>query len=151
MLATSPASRTSPARITITWLAISPTRPRSTLAEDGREASLNYRLAGDYIVVTPVPSNITMRYGKKWSSALRATPDRPQPAQSGAVKEAEGRPSLPAPVSAPSEPLNVAQSGQSAISQPPLSPRSSEEQRADLVEKFPYPSLADEHLTDNHQ
>ena len=36
-----------------------------TAAEKGREAPLNYRVAGQYIVLTPVPGNIVLRHGSK--------------------------------------------------------------------------------------
>jgi type IV secretion system protein VirB9 len=44
-----------------------------TLSENGREGSLNYQMNGEYIVVSPVPSNILLRYGKK---AARLWPTR---------------------------------------------------------------------------
>lgn len=46
-----------------------------TAAEMGREAPLDYRVAGEYIVVTPVPGNIVLRYGGKAATAW--TPRRP--------------------------------------------------------------------------
>ena len=36
-----------------------------TAAEKGREAPLDYRVAGEYIVLTPVPANIVLRHGSK--------------------------------------------------------------------------------------
>lgn len=36
-----------------------------TAAEKGREAPLDYRIAGEYIVLTPVPGNIVLRHGSK--------------------------------------------------------------------------------------
>lgn len=46
-----------------------------TAAEKGREAPLDYRVAGEYIVITPVPQNIILRYGK--NSATAWTTGRP--------------------------------------------------------------------------
>lgn len=40
-----------------------------TASEKGREAPLDYRIAGDYIVITPVPQNIVLRYGSKAATA----------------------------------------------------------------------------------
>lgn len=40
-----------------------------TVADKGREAPLDYRIAGEYIVLTPVPQNIVLRYGNKAATA----------------------------------------------------------------------------------
>lgn len=64
-----------------------------TAAENGREAPLDYRIAGEYIVVTPVPANIVLRYGGKaaiaWTSrrpnasAIPAASQPPTPVRQG--------------------------------------------------------------------
>jgi type IV secretion system protein VirB9 len=36
-----------------------------TVSEDRKEGPVNYQMTGDYIVVTPVPANLVLRYGKK--------------------------------------------------------------------------------------
>lgn len=43
-----------------------------TQNEDKQEGPVNYQLRGEYIVVTPVPSNLVLRYGKR-SAALWPT------------------------------------------------------------------------------
>lgn len=58
-----------------------------TAAEKGREAPLDYRVAGEFIVITPVPQNIVLRYGKNAATAWRtrqttasgAPPANPKP------------------------------------------------------------------------
>lgn len=60
-----------------------------TVAEKGREAPLDYRVAGEYIVVTPIPSNIVLRYGNKAAAAW--TSRRPTAAPAPTVRP----PSMP--------------------------------------------------------
>jgi type IV secretion system protein VirB9 len=40
-----------------------------TMNEDKKEGPLHYRVDGEYIVLTPVPHNIVLRYGKKAATA----------------------------------------------------------------------------------
>src|SRR5205085_451305 len=39
-----------------------------TQNEDRQEGPVNYQLRGEYIVVTPVPANLVLRYGKRSAS-----------------------------------------------------------------------------------
>ena len=60
-----------------------------TSTENGREAPLDYRIAGDYIVLSPVPQNIVLRHGKNaataWTTTRMRAPSaaaaRPEPVQ----------------------------------------------------------------------
>ncbi|WP_341632020.1 TrbG/VirB9 family P-type conjugative transfer protein [Sphingomonas agri] len=36
-----------------------------TQSEDRKEGPVNYRMSGEYIVVSPIPANLVLRYGKK--------------------------------------------------------------------------------------
>jgi type IV secretion system protein VirB9 len=36
-----------------------------TVAEDRKEGPVNYRMSGEYIVVSPIPQNLLLRYGRK--------------------------------------------------------------------------------------
>lgn len=36
-----------------------------TQSEDKKEGPVNYRMSGEYIVVSPIPANLVLRYGKK--------------------------------------------------------------------------------------
>jgi type IV secretion system protein VirB9 len=36
-----------------------------TVSEDRKEGPVNYRMNGEYIVITPIPQNLLLRYGKK--------------------------------------------------------------------------------------
>jgi type IV secretion system protein VirB9 len=53
----------------LAWNSAIPLPAILTRLEDSREGPLNYRVAGEYIVLTPVPQNIVLRYGKKAATA----------------------------------------------------------------------------------
>jgi len=57
-----------------------------TLSEDRKEGPVNYRMSGEYIVISPVPANLVLRYGKRsavlWPTHPIAAPRRAVPAQS---------------------------------------------------------------------
>jgi type IV secretion system protein VirB9 len=36
-----------------------------TVSEDHKEGPVNYRMSGEYIVISPIPSNLLLRYGRK--------------------------------------------------------------------------------------
>ena len=36
-----------------------------TVAEDRKEGPVNYRMSGEYIVISPIPQNLLLRYGRK--------------------------------------------------------------------------------------
>lgn len=59
-----------------------------TATESGREAPLDYRIMGEYIVLSPVPQNIVLRHGKNaataWTTArarAATTVAKPEPIQ----------------------------------------------------------------------
>ena len=47
-----------------------------TLSDDRKEETLNYRVEGAYIVVSPIPSNIVLRYAKSQASVWPSAPVR---------------------------------------------------------------------------
>jgi type IV secretion system protein VirB9 len=83
----------------LAWTHDVPLPAVSTLTADGKEASLNYRVAGDYLVVTPVPDNIVLRYGKKTATASRILSRGGREVLLGA--ETPAVPSSPMPAAAP--------------------------------------------------
>ena len=123
----------------------------STLAEDGREASLNYRLADNYIVVTPVPSNILLRYGKKTATAFRIVPEGLSPHhRSEVLREAETHISDPAvapnsavPPAVPSRPSVARRSQLATAAALPT-------EHPEVSARLSYPTFADDHVTDEH-
>lgn len=52
-----------------------------TVSEDRKEGPVNYRIDGKYIVITPVPPNLVLRYGKKYAVLWPSHPIAPAPAQ----------------------------------------------------------------------
>jgi len=56
-----------------------------TQSEDRTEGPVNYRMSGEYIVISPVPANLVLRYGKKsavlWPTHPIAAPRRAVPVQ----------------------------------------------------------------------
>jgi type IV secretion system protein VirB9 len=52
-----------------------------TQNEDRQEGPVNYQLRGEYIVITPVPANLVLRYGKRsaalWPTRQVIPPSRP--------------------------------------------------------------------------
>jgi type IV secretion system protein VirB9 len=55
----------------MTWQQGKPLPAILTRAQGDQEAPLNYRVSGDYIVVTPVPQNVVVRYGNKSAEMWR--------------------------------------------------------------------------------
>jgi type IV secretion system protein VirB9 len=57
-----------------------------TVSEDRKEGPVNYQMTGDYIVISPVPANLVLRYGKKYAELWPSHPVfRPAPAIANAV------------------------------------------------------------------
>ncbi len=69
-----------------------------TQNEDKQEGPVNYQLRGEYIVVTPVPSNLVLRYGKRsaalWPTRQVIPQSRPVTADTRVAQQAP----VPAPV-----------------------------------------------------
>jgi type IV secretion system protein VirB9 len=49
----------------LAWNRETPLPAILTQSEDKREGPVNYRMSGEYIVVSPIPANLVLRYGKK--------------------------------------------------------------------------------------
>ena len=79
-----------------------------TTSEDRKEGPINYRMSGEYIVISPVPANLTLRYGSKYAvlwPSHRVTPvQHPITATVGRVataSAAQPAPSQPAEMQSP--------------------------------------------------
>ena len=74
-----------------------------TVSEDRKEGPVNYRMSGEYIVVSPIPANLMLRYGSKyallWPGRRIATPQRSTP-NAGVSRLAAEKPA-PAPTPQP--------------------------------------------------
>jgi type IV secretion system protein VirB9 len=68
------------ASVYLAWDKETPLPAILTLSEDRKEGPVNYRMSGEYIVVSPIPQNLVLRYGKTsavlWPSR-RITPSAP--------------------------------------------------------------------------
>jgi type IV secretion system protein VirB9 len=56
-----------------------------TVSEDRREGPLNYRMSGEYIIVSPIPQNMVLRYDNRMAvlwTTRRVVPSQPAPAAS---------------------------------------------------------------------
>ena len=76
----------------LTWNRDTPLPAILTMSEDRKEGPLNYRVSGEYIIISPIPQNMVLRYEKRmaqiWTTRRIVSPQ-------------------PAPIAAP--PINVAQ------------------------------------------
>ena len=83
------------AALYLAWSKDTPLPAILTMSEDRKEGPVNYRMSGEYIVVSPIPQNIVLRYGKRsavlWPSrriVRRPSPQRPD--ATAAVRAAHG-------------------------------------------------------------
>ena len=110
-----------------------------TLSEDRKEGPVNYRMSGEYIVISPIPANLILRYGKTsatlWPSR-RIVPVRP--------------PAVPASRIAASATVQAppSQSASQPVSPPAVSPRPSAP-AARTVRLANMTSLYSDQLTDD--
>jgi type IV secretion system protein VirB9 len=68
------------AALYLAWNRDTPLPAILTMSEDRKEGPVNYRMSGEYIVVSPVPANLVLRYGSRsavlWPSR-RIVPAQP--------------------------------------------------------------------------
>ncbi|MFL6775140.1 MAG: TrbG/VirB9 family P-type conjugative transfer protein [Sphingomicrobium sp.] len=73
------------ASVYLAWDKETPLPAILTQSQDRKEGPVNYRMSGEYIVISPVPANLVLRYGKKsallWPTHPIAAPRRAIPAQ----------------------------------------------------------------------
>jgi type IV secretion system protein VirB9 len=53
------------ASLYLAWDKETPLPAILTQSEDRKEGPINYRLSGEYIVISPIPANLVLRYGKR--------------------------------------------------------------------------------------
>jgi type IV secretion system protein VirB9 len=51
----------------LAWNKETPLPAILTVSEDRKEGPVNYRMSGEYIVISPVPANLVLRYGSKYA------------------------------------------------------------------------------------
>ena len=90
-----------------------------TQAEDKKEGPVNYRMSGEYIVVSPVPQNVVLRYGSKvavlWPTR-RIVPASPAP-----VRQSNSRVAMAVATPVPAQPAPT----QPGVAQPQVAPAQS--------------------------
>ena len=55
------------ASLYLAWTKDTPLPAILTVSEDRKEGPVNYRMSGDYIVISPIPANLVLRYGSKYA------------------------------------------------------------------------------------
>jgi type IV secretion system protein VirB9 len=115
----------------LSWNRETPLPAILTMSEDRKEGPLSYRMSGDYIVISPIPQNMVLRYEKRM--ALLWTTRRVAPP--------------PAPVISP--PVNVAQ--RMAAAQPPEVQPAPAAAQAGAVKLANVTALYSDKLTDGQQ
>jgi type IV secretion system protein VirB9 len=65
----------------LSWSKDTPLPAILTMAEDRKEGPLSYQMKGDYIVVSPIPQNLVLRYGSRMAQiwTTRRILQQPQP------------------------------------------------------------------------
>jgi type IV secretion system protein VirB9 len=89
----------------LAWNRETPLPAILTVSEDRKEGPISYRMKGDYIVVSPIPANLVLRYGSKSASlwpSRRITPVRPS--QSPVQQASIHQPTVQAPAPQPAPP-----------------------------------------------
>ena len=123
-----------------------------TMAYDRKEATLNYRVDGEYIIVSPIPSNIVLRYANKqasvWPSA-NPRPVRSSPAPTLRAVETLASPGGPV-VSQPVAPVVLPPQAVALTPAPPSGTAFTEPKMAAASPgKIAYPNdLFNDHVTD---
>jgi type IV secretion system protein VirB9 len=84
----------------LSWNHETPLPAILTMSEDRKEGPLNYRMSGDYIVVSPIPQNMVLRYDKRMAqlwTTRRIVPVQRAPVTTVPVNVAQRMAAVPAP------------------------------------------------------
>jgi len=72
------------ASVYLAWTKETPLPAILTVSEDRKEGPVNYRMSGEYIVISPIPANLVLRYGSRyamlWPSRRIDPPQQTRPA-----------------------------------------------------------------------
>lgn len=89
----------------LSWDQDTPLPAILTLSTEGNEGPVNYRTAGDYIVIDPIPANLLLRQGKMMARLWRSeATTRPIPAPLAKVPAVPRRPDVVAKAPTPPQP-----------------------------------------------
>jgi len=82
----------------LSWTRETPLPAILTISDDHKEGPVNFRMSGEYIVVTPVPANLVLRYGKRSASLWPTRQVIPQSRPATADTRIAQQVAAPAPV-----------------------------------------------------
>jgi len=100
----------------LSWKRDMPLPAILTVSDDRKEGPVNYRMSGEYIVVSPIPQNLLLRYGKKSAQLWPTHPINIAPAVSpnaialGAVNQSQPAPKQVTPAQQPTNATQTASS-----------------------------------------
>jgi len=82
----------------LSWRRDMPLPAILTVSDDRKEGPVNYRMSGEYIVISPIPQNLLLRYGRKsaqlWPThPINIAPPVSPNAEAGAIASAAATPS----------------------------------------------------------
>ena len=83
------------ASLYLAWDKETPLPAILTVSEDRKEGPVNYRMSGDYIVISPIPANLVLRYGSKFAElwpSHRIVPQQPPTTAAGRMASAAATP-----------------------------------------------------------
>ena len=87
------------ASLYLAWGKDTPLPAILTQSEDRKEGPVNYRMSGEYIVISPIPQNLVLRYGARtaqlWPSHRIVPAESAPPAVAGRMAEAGATQSAP--------------------------------------------------------
>lgn len=94
----------------LAWNRDTPLPAILTMSEDRKEGPVNYRMSGEYIVISPIPANLVLRYGSRNAVLWPSHPIVPaQPAVAGRMAAApaiQPPPPVPQPTVSEATPAN---------------------------------------------
>jgi type IV secretion system protein VirB9 len=122
----------------LAWNRETPLPAILTQSEDRKEGPVNYRMSGEYIIISPIPANLVLRYGNKF--AVLWPSHRITPAQPPAASAVPARVSIAA---APVQALPLSQGAPAEADAPPQSGTASAVKLANMT------SLYSDKLTDS--
>jgi type IV secretion system protein VirB9 len=100
----------------LSWKRDMPLPAILTVSDDRKEGPVNYRMSGEYIVISPIPQNLLLRYGKKSAQLWPTHPINIAPAvspnaiASGAVNQSQPAPKQVTPAQQPANATQTASS-----------------------------------------
>ena len=108
----------------LAWSKDTPLPAILTQSEDRKEGPVNYRLSGEYIVISPVPQNLVLRYGKRtavlWPSRRIVPVQRSAPtavaSRMAAADPVQSQPAVSQPAQAQPAPATKAPSNTASSS-----------------------------------